>query len=79
MHGAPPTKEENLRAILVREGIAPEEAVVIGDGEGDWRSARACGTHFIAVASGFHDWSIYTEGFPVVSGVSKAAAMIQNI
>ena len=79
VHGAPPTKEENLRAILVREGIAPEEAVVIGDGEGDCRSARACGAHFIAVASGFHDWSIYTEGFPVVSGVSKAAATIQKI
>lgn len=76
--GMPPIKEENLRAILAREGIAPEEAVVIGDGEGDWRSAQACGTHFIAVDSGFHDWRGY-DGFSVISAISEAQALISKI
>ena len=70
--GMPPAKEKNLQAILGREGVDPGEAVVIGDGEGDWRSARACGTRFIAVASGFHDWNIYEDGFPVISAIREA-------
>lgn len=77
--GMPPTKEENLLAILAREGIAAVEAVMIGDGEGDWRAARACGTHFIAVASGFHDWSGHAEGFPVISAISEAQPFISKI
>lgn len=77
--GMPPTKEENLQTILGREGIDAFEAVVIGDGEGDWQSARACGTHFIAVASGFHDWSGYTDGFPVISDIREARASISKI
>lgn len=76
--GMPPTKEENLRAILGREGIEPQEAVMIGDGEGDWRSAHAVGTHFIAVASGFHDWSAYTDGFPVVSAISETSDIMKK-
>src|SRR3989344_28674 len=79
IHGAPSTKEENLRAILGREGIEPTEAVVIGDGEGDWNSAKATGAHFIAVASGFHDWSAYTDGFPVISGISEARDIVAKI
>lgn len=79
VYGMPPTKEENLRVILGREGIDPQEAVVIGDGEGDWRSARVVGTHFIAVASGFHDWSGYTDGFPIVSAIGEAQAIISKI
>ncbi len=77
--GMPPTKEENLRAILGLEGVEPSEAVVIGDGEGDWYSAKTVGTHFIAVASGFHDWSAYQEGFPVISGVQETQAIISKI
>ena len=77
--GMPPTKEENLQAILAREGISGAEAVVIGDGEGDWRSAKAIGTHFIAVASGFHDWSSYRDGFPVISGIHQVQASISKI
>lgn len=77
--GMPPTKEENLCAILSREGVEPQETVVIGDGEGDWRAARACGARFIAVASGFHDWSSYAEGFPIISGIGEAQAFISKI
>ena len=76
--GMPPTKEENLRGIMGREGVDPTEIVVIGDGEGDWYAAKAVGTHFIAVASGFHDWSQYTDGFPIISAISETADIIKK-
>lgn len=78
VHGTPPTKEENLRVILGREGIVPEELVVVGDGEGDWRSAQSCGTFFIAVASGFHDWGNAAD-FPVISGIHKVSGMLAKM
>ncbi len=71
VYGTPPTKEENLRGIIGREGVDTREVVVVGDGEGDWRAAQECGARFIAIASGFHDWSSYTEGFPVISGIHE--------
>jgi len=79
--GIPPAKnkEENLRAILSREGIDPLEAVVIGDGEGDWGSARAVGARFIAVASGFYDWGREPGDFPVVSHIKEAGALINTL
>ncbi|MFY9463172.1 MAG: HAD hydrolase-like protein, partial [Candidatus Sungiibacteriota bacterium] len=77
--GMPPTKEENLRVILGREGLDPKEVVVVGDGEGDWRSARATGTHFIAVASGFYDWEKEKGDFFVASGIKEAGVLINKL
>lgn len=81
VHGIPPAKdkEENLRAILGREGIDAREAVVIGDGAGDWRSARTVGTRFIAVASGFHDWSQENNDFPVASDIKEAGLLVNKL
>ncbi len=81
VHGMPPArnKEENLQAILGREGIDPAEAVVIGDGIGDLRSARAVGTYFIAVASGFYDWSRERADFPIASHIKEAGVMISTL
>lgn len=81
VHGMPPArnKEENLQAILGREGIDPAEAVVIGDGIGDMRSARAVGTHFIAIASGFYDWDKERADFPVARGIREAGAIVDQI
>lgn len=78
IYGAPATKEENLRAILGREGITGKEAVVIGDGAGDLKSARACCAHFIAIASGFYEWGRDAD-FPVVSGIKEAGAALAKI
>lgn len=77
--GMPPTKEENLQAILGREGIGSQEVVVIGDGESDWRSARAIGTHFIAIANGFYDWKRETADFLIASGIKEAGAMVGTL
>lgn len=78
IHGAPPTKEENLAAILAREGITGQEVVVVGDGEGDLRSARSCGAFFIAIASGFHPWGKDAD-FPVASDIREAGALIGRL
>lgn len=78
VHGAPPTKEENLRAILVREGVDPKQIAVIGDGEGDMRSATACGTHFIAIDSGFYPWGKKPE-FPVVPDIREARIVLTRL
>lgn len=81
IHGMPPalTKEENLRAILSREGIDAKETVVIGDGIGDLTSARALGTHFIAIASGFYDWTQESADFPRATRLKEAVAMIDTL
>lgn len=78
VHGAPPAKEENLRAIMAREGVEAKETVVIGDGEGDMLSAQACGTHFIAVDSGFYPWGRNPD-FPVVSGIREAGTVLAKL
>lgn len=77
--GMPPSKEENLRSILAREGVDSKEAVVVGDGENDYRAARACNARFIAVNSGFHDWSGYGGDFPIISGIHQANDAIRNL
>ena len=46
--GAPRSKEENLRAIMTREGVSANETVMIGDGEDDRMAAEAVGCPFIA-------------------------------
>ena len=78
LHGAPATKEENLRLILGREGVSGTEVVVVGDGDGDLRSARACGTHFIAIASGFHPWARDAD-FPVASGIHEVPVILEQL
>lgn len=53
LYGCPPwTKPGAVRAILDREGIGPEAAVLIGDSPGDMRAARETGVGFIARDSG---------------------------
>lgn len=51
IYGEPPGKLDNLRAAMGASGAAPEDTVVIGDGEGDRGSAAEAGCAFIAVAS----------------------------
>lgn len=51
IYGAPATKHENLAAIRARHRYAPEEMLVVGDGESDRVSAEITGCHFVAVES----------------------------
>lgn len=53
VYGCPPwTKPDAIRDILVREGIEPEEALLIGDSAGDQRAAQMTGVQFLARNSG---------------------------
>lgn len=53
VYGCPPwTKPDAMRDVLRREGILPQDAVLIGDSEGDRRAAVEVGVNFIARDSG---------------------------
>lgn len=49
IYGAPATKQENLAAIRAQHRYAPEEMLVVGDGESDRVSAAMTGCRFVAV------------------------------
>ena len=46
-------KAENIQLICQRNGIAPEDAVYVGDIQGDYDSSMAAGVKFIHAAYGF--------------------------
>lgn len=48
-------KHENIRLLCERNGIAPEDAIYIGDTQGDYESAKTAGTKFIYAGYGFGD------------------------
>jgi len=49
--GFPPSKYENLRKILSRESLNPENLLMVGDDEQDLQAARECGCSFVAMQS----------------------------
>ena len=51
-YGIPPSKEENLRRILARAGVRPDEVLVVGDGADDRASAAAVGCHYLDAGCG---------------------------
>jgi phosphoglycolate phosphatase-like HAD superfamily hydrolase len=53
VYGCPPwTKSEAIRDVLRREACAPDEALLVGDSEGDRRAAAEAGVDFVARNSG---------------------------
>jgi phosphoglycolate phosphatase-like HAD superfamily hydrolase len=58
IRGIPPTKTENLRALLAAHAAAPAETAVIGDGRDDREAALATGCHFVYVACGGGDCTL---------------------
>lgn len=57
VYGAPASKHENLALILSSNGISPQDAVVVGDGESDRASAERCGCRFVAVQNEHNDFT----------------------
>lgn len=53
VYGYPRRKSRTLLGIMEREGAAPRETVVVGDGESDRRSAAETGCFFVPVTEGF--------------------------
>jgi phosphoglycolate phosphatase-like HAD superfamily hydrolase len=53
VYGCPPwTKPDAILAVLKREGVQPEDALLIGDSAGDQRAAQATGVGFLGRDSG---------------------------
>lgn len=45
--GSPKRKAEHFRQVLVQRGVNPRDALMIGDGSGDWKAAREVGIPFV--------------------------------
>jgi len=53
VYGCPPwTKPGAIRDVLAKEGVQPDEVILIGDSAGDQQAAEQCGIGFIARDSG---------------------------
>ena len=53
VYGTPPGKTELLRRIIEKEGIAPNDTLVVGDSSTDLDAAQSCGARFFGVGTGF--------------------------
>ena len=55
VYGCPPwTKSDAIQNVLSKEGLMPEQALLIGDSAGDQRAAKSCGVEFLARNSGLN-------------------------
>jgi len=53
VYGCPPwEKSAAIQDVLSKEGLMPEQALLIGDSAGDQRAAKSCGIEFLARDSG---------------------------
>ncbi len=50
--GSDRTKAENLAAIVVQGGFAPEKILFFGDALSDYSAAQSCGARFLGIAPG---------------------------
>lgn len=57
--GSPTTKPEHFRRVLAERGVAATNALMVGDGSGDFEAARALGMPFVFLAP-YSDWATAT-------------------
>ncbi|MCB9736239.1 MAG: HAD family hydrolase [Deltaproteobacteria bacterium] len=48
--GSPVTKDVHMTSVLTARGVAPERALLVGDGRGDWEAAAKVGVPFVYLA-----------------------------
>ena len=53
VYGTPPGKSELLRRIIEKEGIAPNDTLMVGDSSTDLDAAQSCGAKFFGVSAKF--------------------------
>jgi phosphoglycolate phosphatase-like HAD superfamily hydrolase len=66
--GSPTAKPDHLRRVLRERGVAPERALMIGDGKADFLSARETGIPFVFLAE-MSDWK---DGAAIVGAAPNA-------
>lgn len=72
VHGSPVGKRAHLSRILAARGVAPAQALFIGDGGGDWETAEALGVPFVFLA----EMSEWRDGRAAVAESGEAPAAI---
>ncbi|WP_018390230.1 HAD family hydrolase [Ancylobacter sp. FA202] len=73
--GAPKHKQEEFRRILYVEGLAPEEALAVGDSTTEFEAARDLGIPFVAiVAEGAPDF--FPPDVPRLADLSDFPALV---
>jgi phosphoglycolate phosphatase-like HAD superfamily hydrolase len=68
VHGSPRPKLELVTTVLKRIAAAPSEALLIGDGAGDFRVAASLGMPFVYLAQ-FSEWRAAQERLSSAPGV----------
>ncbi len=63
VHGSPETKVSHLERLLAKAQVAPQDALFIGDGGGDWATAVELGVPFILLT----EMSEWQDGAAVVA------------
>ena len=53
VYGTPPGKTELLRRIIEKEGIAPNDTLMVGDSSTDLDAAQSCGAKFFGISAAF--------------------------
>jgi phosphoglycolate phosphatase-like HAD superfamily hydrolase len=66
--GSPTKKQDHLHRVLRERGVAPERAVMIGDGKADFLSAAEVGVPFVFLAE-MSDWK---DGAAIVGAAPRA-------
>jgi phosphoglycolate phosphatase-like HAD superfamily hydrolase len=75
--GNPPTpKAEAIRAVLAREELKPEEALIVGDSLSDYRAAEETGIGFIGRDSGLPFGGI---DVPLLRDMHEVAASVRGL
>jgi len=75
--GRPRSKVENLQDALEREGLAPQQAVMVGDGRHDIAAARTLGCRFVGVRNSFNDFD--TAGLLMLDDLYGLPALLAEL
>jgi phosphoglycolate phosphatase-like HAD superfamily hydrolase len=73
--GQPGSKTDNLKKVLEKGSIVPEEMIFIGDSDWDYEAAKEVGCSFIGRANYWNDWK--NEPFPLIVSLQEILGLIK--
>lgn len=74
IHGSPTSKRVHLRLLLERHRVAPQDALFVGDGWGDWECARALEVPFVLLT----EMSEWDDGKETVAASDGPMAIAES-
>jgi len=72
-------KTENLLFIASQENVNPEEILVVGDGDSDFKAALELGCPFVGVANKWNEWSSKNKNLTLVNNISDVTKILENL